>query len=32
MEYRCAYCDAIFEEERELLAHFCPMKPADADA
>lgn len=27
-EYTCAYCQAVFEEERQLLAHFCPEREA----
>jgi DNA-directed RNA polymerase subunit RPC12/RpoP len=27
-EYTCAYCQAVFEEERQLLEHFCPEREA----
>lgn len=25
-EYRCAYCEAVFAAETELLEHFCPQR------
>ena len=26
-QFVCPYCEAVFDEERQLLEHFCPMAP-----
>jgi hypothetical protein len=26
-QFVCPYCEAIFDEERQLLEHFCPAAP-----
>ena len=31
-EFTCPFCDAVFEEEAALLAHFCPNAPTDSDS
>ena len=25
-EYECSYCKAVFNDEQELLNHFCPER------
>jgi hypothetical protein len=30
-QFVCPYCEAVFDEERQLLEHFCPNAPTRED-